>query len=279
MTAFNEKQHIEIREAPEAAQQALIASGVQPIIARVFAARGIQTHSELDASLSNLIPFQSLKNCKEAAYLLADAIINNEKIVIVADYDADGATAAAIGILFFREMGVLIDYFVPNRFEHGYGLTPEIVDIVAKNKVNVIITVDNGIASVSGVSRANELGIKVLVTDHHLAGPQLPDADCIVNPNQPNDSFKSKAIAGVGVMFYVLIALRSELRERHYFNSDRTEPNLANLLDLVALGTVADVVPLDRNNRILVAQGLRRIRSGAMNHGIRALLKIAKKIP
>lgn len=279
MTAFNEKQHIEIREVPEAAQQALIASGVQPIIARIFAARGIQTQSELDASLSNLIPFQSLKNCKEAACLLADATINNEKIVIVADYDADGATAAAIGILFFREMGVLIDYFVPNRFEHGYGLTPEIVDIVAKNKVNVIITVDNGIASVSGVSRANELGIKVLVTDHHLAGPELPDADCIVNPNQPNDSFKSKAIAGVGVMFYVLIALRSELRERHYFNSDQTEPNLANLLDLVALGTVADVVPLDRNNRILVAQGLRRIRSGAMNHGIRALLKIAKKNP
>jgi single-stranded-DNA-specific exonuclease len=215
-----------------------------------------------------------------AGKLLADTIANKANILIVADYDADGATAAAITILFFRSIGVTVDYFVPNRFEHGYGLTPEIVDIVAARKTDLIITVDNGIASITGVARARELGIKVLITDHHLPGSELPQADCIVNPNQPDDSFASKCIAGVGVMFYVLIALRMELRTRRYFEQEHVkEPNLAELLDLVALGTIADVVPIDKNNRILVSQGLKRIRTGKMNPGIKALLQIARKDP
>lgn len=270
---------IKVRKVPILPHETLTKNGLSPVMARVLAARGIENETELDDSLTKLAPVENLKNCKSAGKLLADAIANNEKILIVADYDADGATAAAITILFFRSIGVEIDYFVPNRFEHGYGLTPEIVDIVATKRKDLIITVDNGIASITGVDRAKELGIKVLITDHHLPGPELPQADCIVNPNQPNDTFESKSLAGVGVMFYVLIALRAELRTREYFVRKNSEPNLAELLDLVALGTIADVVPIDQNNRILVAQGLRRIRTGNMNPGIQALLRIAKKDP
>ena len=271
---------IKTREAPDASQRTLTASGLSPVLARVLAARGIKTNNDLDDSLTRLAPVETLKNCHLAGKLLADTITNKANILIVADYDADGATATAITILFFRSIGVTVDYFVPNRFEHGYGLTPEIVDIVAARKTDLIITVDNGIASITGVARARELGIKVLITDHHLPGSELPQADCIVNPNQPDDSFASKCIAGVGVMFYVLIALRMELRTRRYFEQEHVEePNLAELLDLVALGTIADVVPIDKNNRILVAQGLKRIRTGKMNPGIKALLQIARKDP
>ena len=279
MPVVDDKRTIHVRKASDLAQNKLREKGLSPVLARVLAARGIKEADELDDTLSNLIPYDNLKNCRKAAQLLADAIDNKENILIVADYDADGATAAAIAILFLRDAGVNVDYFVPNRFEHGYGLTPEIVDIVATKNTDLIITVDNGIASISGVARAHELGINVLITDHHLPGSELPQAACIVNPNQPGDNFKSKSIAGVGVMFYVLIALRSELRDRGHFEKTGSEPNLADLLDLVALGTVADVVPLDRNNRILVDQGLRRIRSGKINPGIKALLRVAKKNP
>ncbi|MFL2667322.1 MAG: single-stranded-DNA-specific exonuclease RecJ [Burkholderiales bacterium] len=273
------KRLIKVREAPRRPQEVLMNSGLSPVLARVLSARGIKNENELDDGLAKLAPLETLKNCKRAGELLADTIANEENILIVADYDADGATAAAITIIFLRDIGIKAKYFVPNRFEHGYGLTPEIVDIVAREKTNLIITVDNGIASIAGVARAKELGIKVLITDHHLPGSELPQAECIVNPNQPNDAFVSKCIAGVGVMFYVLIALRAELRNRGYFKTSNAEPNLAELLDLVALGTIADVVPIDQNNRILVAQGLRRIRSGKMNPGIEALLRIAKKKP
>ena len=279
MPVIDDKRAIHVRKASDVTQKKLKEYGLSPILARVLAARGIKEIAELDDALSNLIPYDNLKNCRKAAQLLTDAIYNQQKMLIVADYDADGATAAAIAILFLRDAGVTIDYFVPNRFEHGYGLTPEIVDIVAAKNIDLIITVDNGIASISGVARANELGIDVLITDHHLPGAELPQAACIVNPNQPGDDFESKSIAGVGVMFYVLIALRSELRDRGHFEETGSEPNLADLLDLVALGTVADVVALDRNNRILVAQGLRRIRSGKINPGIKALLRVAKKKP
>ena len=217
MPVVDDKRTIYVRKAPDLAQEKLREKGLSPVLARVLAARGIKEADELDDTLSNLIPYDNLKNCRKAAQLLADAIDNQEKILIVADYDADCATAAAIAILFLRDAGVTVDYFVPNRFEHGYGLTPEIVDIVATKNTDLIITVDNGIASISGVARAHELGINVLITDHHLPGSELPQAACIVNPNQPGDNFKSKSIAGVGVMFYVLIALRSELRDRGYF--------------------------------------------------------------
>ena len=209
-----------------------------------------------------LLPFNDLTSCADAARLLSDAIAKKERLLIVADYDADGATACALGISVLRQLGADIGYLVPNRFEHGYGLTPEIVDLAAAQSARWIITVDNGIASVDGVARANELGIGVLVTDHHLPGDTLPKAACIVNPNQPDDSFPSKNLAGVGVMFYVLLALRAELRARDWF-ATRPEPNLADQLDLVALGTVADVVPLDANNRTLVTRGLERIRGSA----------------
>jgi len=210
--------------------------------------------------------------------LLADAIAAKKKLLIVADYDADGATACAVGVRALRAMGAFVDYLVPNRFELGYGLTPELVDIAAERKPDLLITVDNGIASVEGVERANALGIATLITDHHLPGAALPRAACIVNPNQPGCGFASKSIAGVGVMFYVMLALRAELRKRGAFKSS-TEPNLAALTDLVALGTVADVVPLDANNRILVAEGVKRIRAGRSQPGIDALLRAAGRAP
>lgn len=252
----------------------LIEEGVAPLLAKLYVARGIKSANTLSASLNQIIPPNQLTNSTAMAKLLADAIAENKKILIIGDYDADGATATAIGVKGLLSMGAQVDFLVPNRFEYGYGLTPKIVQLAATMQPDVIVTVDNGIASVDGVNEANQLGIQVLITDHHLPGDTVPEAACIVNPNQYGCDFPSKNIAGVGVMFYVLLALRAELRERGTFVESQ-EPNLTELLDLVALGTVADLVKLDANNRILVEQGLRRIRAGACSAGITALLKVA----
>jgi len=270
----------EISQRPytEAIADKLIQSGLPSLLARVYAARSIDSKDQLDTGLNRLLPFQQLKNAQQMAVLMADAIAAKRKLLIVADYDADGATACAVGLRGLRAMGANVDFIVPNRFEYGYGLTPEIVRLAASFKPDFIITVDNGISSVEGVAVAKEMGIEVLITDHHLPGDTLPDALCIVNPNQPGCEFPSKNLAGVGVMFYVLLALRAELRSRGTFNGNQ-EPNLGNLLDLVALGTVADVVKLDSNNRILVHQGLQRIRAGKSCAGIQAILHVAKKSP
>lgn len=253
-------------------------SGMPALLARIYAARGIASTSQLETGLSQLLPFMQLKNAQQMACLLADAIAAKRRLLIVADYDADGATACAVGLRGLRALGAQVDFIVPNRFEYGYGLTPEIVRLAALSRPDIIVTVDNGIASVEGVAEARKLGIEVLVTDHHLPGDSLPNALCIVNPNQPGCTFPSKNLAGVGVMFYVLLALRAELRTRGAF-AGKVEPNLGNLLDLVALGTVADVVKLDENNRILVQQGLLRMRAGRACAGIQALLQVARKLP
>ena len=266
------------RSIPRESMQHLLENGYSPALARIFAARGITDSRELDSTFAGLLPFDSLKNASEMARLLADAIASRKKIMVIADYDADGATACALAVRGLRTFGAHIDFIVPNRFEYGYGLTPEIVQLAALSKPEILITVDNGIASVEGVAEANRLGMQVFVTDHHLPGDTLPAAACIVNPNQPGCAFTSKNLAGVGVMFYVLLALRAELRSRGTF-TDKPEPKLAELLDLVALGTVADVVKLDQNNRILVQQGLQRIRAGRACAGINALLQVAKKNP
>ena len=270
---------ITIRPVAPEAISALTLSGVHPLLARVYAARGILNEQQLAINLERLHPPDSMLNLQHMATLLADAIADNKKLLIVADYDADGATACAVGMRALRAMcttGASVDYLVPNRFEYGYGLTPEIVQRAAREKApDVVITVDNGIASVEGVAEANRLGIKVLVTDHHLPGETLPDAWCIINPNQHGCTFPSKNLAGVGVMFYLMLALRAVLRARGV--SDL--PNLAHLLDLVALGTVADVVRLDENNRILAHQGLRRIRAGRAQPGVAALLRVAGRDP
>lgn len=261
-----------------AAAEHLTAAGFSSAIAKIFAARGITDSAQLEHSLANLLPVSGLRNASAMAVLLADAIAANKKLLIVADYDADGATACAVAVRGLRLFGAQVDFIVPNRFEYGYGLTPEIVRLAAQESPDIIITVDNGIASVDGVAEANRLGIHVLVTDHHLPSDTLPDAACIVNPNQPGCPFASKNLAGVGVMFYVLLALRAELRKRGKI-SDEQGKQLIALLDLVALGTVADVVKLDQNNRILVQQGLLRMRAGKTCAGINALFQIAKKNP
>ena len=266
------------RSIPSSAVQHLLDSGYTSALARIFAARGITDSRQLDTSLAGLLPFDSLKNARKMACLLADAIAAKKKFLVIADYDADGATACAVAVRGLRGFGAQVDFIVPNRFEYGYGLTPEIVRLAAEREPDILLTVDNGIASVEGVAEANRLGMKVFVTDHHLPGDALPDAACIVNPNQPGCSFPGKHLAGVGVMFYVLLALRAELRERGAF-ADRPEPRLVELLDLVALGTVADVVKLDQNNRILVQHGLQRIRAGRACAGINALLHVAGKKP
>ena len=253
--------------------------GLHPLLARIYAARGIQTRSELDYELKYLLAPSLLTNTPQAAILLADAIEAEARILIVADYDCDGATACAVGVRALRSFGATVDYLVPNRFTYGYGLSPEIVDLATTMSPDLIVTVDNGIASIEGVARANELGIATLITDHHLPAEILPAAECIVNPNQPGCDFPSKCMAGVGVMFYVMLALRAELRKRDWFCNERKEPNLATLLDLVALGTVADVVKLDRNNRILVSQGLKRIREGKLTPGIKAIFRAAGRNP
>lgn len=266
------------RTVDTSAEMRLIAQGIAPILARLLAARGVQNVEECDASLAKLLPPETLTNAPEMAQLLADAIAAGKKLLIVGDYDADGATATAVAMKGLQSMGARVGFLVPNRFEYGYGLTPEIVALAAQQKPDFIITVDNGIASVEGVKAANDLGIQVLITDHHLPAEATPDAACIVNPNQRGCNFPSKNLAGVGVMFYVLLALRAELRKRGAF-AQKNEPNLTELLDLVALGTVADLVKLDANNRILVEQGLRRIRAGIGSAGILALLEVAGRNP
>ncbi len=263
------------RRAPSEPASALVAAGFHPLLAQIYAARGIISAQQLAADTTGLSPVAQLRNVERMAGLLADAIAAKQKLLIVADYDSDGATACAVGMRALREFGAVVDFLVPNRFEYGYGLTPEIVALAKKLKnPDILITVDNGIASVEGVAAANALGMRVLVTDHHLPGTVLPDAWCIINPNQPGCGFPSKHLAGVGVMFYLMLALRAELRKRGTFG-DGSGPNLGALLDLVALGTVADVVKLDDNNRILVQQGLQRIRSGRTWPGIAALLRIS----
>jgi single-stranded-DNA-specific exonuclease len=258
----------------EADLRALVAAGVHPVLARIYAARRIRSAQELDYTPAALLAPALMKNLEAAARLLADAIQAGKRLLIIADYDADGATACAVGLRALRAMGGNVDFLVPDRFKLGYGLSPELVELAARQKPDLLITVDNGIASVEGVARARALGIATLITDHHLPGAELPQADCIVNPNQPGCGFPSKALAGVGVMFYVMVALRAELRARNAFRGKR-EPNLSALSDLVALGTVADVVPLDANNRILVAHGLKRLREGRGTPGIAALLRAA----
>lgn len=269
------------RPVPSRVQWQLEQQGLHPLLARIYASRGIQSRNELDYDLKTLLPPAALTHAEDAAVLLADAIEAEAKILIVADYDCDGATACAVGVRALKAFGADISYLVPNRFTYGYGLSPEIVALAAEQHPDLIVTVDNGIASIEGVEAARQLGIATLITDHHLPGDTLPEADCIVNPNQPGCDFPSKNLAGVGVMFYVMLALRAELRRRGAFapHTERPEPNLATLLDLVALGTVADVVKLDHNNRVLVAQGLKRMREGKLTPGIRALFRAAGRSP
>ncbi len=262
------------RKVPHAAERTLAQAGVHPLLARIYAARGVSAAADLDCGLDTLIPPAQLKNADAAAALLADHIAAGRRLLIVADYDCDGATACAAGLRALTAFGAQVDFFVPNRMEMGYGLSPQVVDVVAPARPDLIITVDNGIASFDGIAHARARGIATLVTDHHLPADALPEAACIVNPNQPGCPFPSKSIAGVGVMFYVLLALRAELRRRGAF-AGRAEPNLAELLDLVALGTVADVVRLDRNNRVLVTQGLARMRAGRLRPGLAALFSVA----
>jgi single-stranded-DNA-specific exonuclease len=262
---------------------ALAEAGLHPVLARAYAQRGIESTEQLERGLKHMLPLGQLKGIEEAAELLAEALSEQKKILIVGDFDCDGATSSALAVRALRLLGATqVDYLVPNRFEYGYGLTPEIVAVAAERTPDLIVTVDNGISSIDGVAAANQRGIPVLVTDHHLQGHELPAAAAIVNPNQQGDTFASKNLAGVGVIFYVMLGLRAVLREMGWFSSpeneqEMAEPNLAELLDLVALGTVADVVPLDHNNRILVGQGLARIRAGKCNAGITALIAVAKR--
>ena len=268
---------IVVRSAPAATVQQLVADGVPPLLARLYAARGVTCARDLASDFGQLAGMDAMLNLRTMAQLLADAVAASRKLVIVADYDADGATACAVGLRALRALGADVSYLAPNRFEYGYGLTPEIVGLAhARFRPDILITVDNGIASVDGVMEANRLGMAVLITDHHLPGDRLPAAACIINPNQAGCGFPSKHLAGVGVMFYLMLALRAELRQRGAFAAvPAVEPNLADLLPLVALGTVADVVALDQNNRILVQQGLQRIRAGRMQPGLAALFEIA----
>jgi single-stranded-DNA-specific exonuclease len=301
---------IELRDVPPRTVFALEQAGVHPLLARLFAARGVKTHDELDDALAHLLPPSSMKGTPEAAALLADAITQQRRICIVADYDCDGATACAVAMRGLAMLGAApgtLSYVVPDRTVHGYGLTPPIVDLALAHQPHLLVTVDNGIASFDGVAHARACGLDVLVTDHHLPAlvdgvVQLPDASCIVNPNQPGCGFASKSIAGVGVMFYVLLATRAELRARGRFDAVRAGPSQADhaplggagaqrpggqvkqpkldaLLDLVALGTVADVVKLDGNNRRLVAHGIKRIRAGRMSAGLAALYAVSKREP
>ena len=259
------------RDIPPRAVWALEQAGVHPLLARLFAARGVNSKEELDESLAKLLPPGTLLGIDRAATLLADAIAQDKRLCIVADYDCDGATACAVALRGLRLLGAKhVSYLVPDRVVDGYGLTAPISQRVFDQGADVLITVDNGIASMEGVAHAKRLGLQVLVTDHHLPAAELPNADVIVNPNQPGCPFESKSIAGVGVMFYVLLALRSELRTRGVFDATN-QPKLDVLLPLVALGTVADVVKLDANNRRLVAQGIKRVRAGAMPAGLASL--------
>ncbi len=270
---------ITITRRPQVTAPADLPADLSPVLARIYAARGVVSTEALDRSLAKLLPFAELVGMDAAVDLLQQALRERQRILIIGDFDADGATSSALGVRALRAMGATqVDYLVPNRFEYGYGLTPEIVAVAAERAPDLLVTVDNGIASIDGVAAAKALRMRVLVTDHHLPGDALPAADAIVNPNQPGDAFAAKSLAGVGVIFYVMLALRARLREAGWFDERKiAEPNLASLLDLVALGTVADVVPLEHNNRILVAQGLARIRHGQCCAGITALIRVAKR--
>lgn len=265
------------REIPDATVQTLVQSGINPLLARLYVARGVQSMDELDTGLGKLLPPSGLRGIQEAACVLADAIAQQRRICIVADYDCDGATACAVGVRGLRMLGAQhVTYEVPDRINDGYGLSAPIARRVHAKGHELLLTVDNGIGSVEGVAEAMRLGLTVVVTDHHLPGETLPTPHAMVNPNQPGCTFASKHLAGVGVMFYVLLVLRAELRTRGVFNA-QNQPKLDTLLPLVALGTVADVVKLDANNRRLVAQGLQRIRKGHMQAGIRGLYEAAGK--
>ena len=265
--------HIFPRELPTAE----LLGGLHPILKRVYAAREIRNASELNYALEQLAPFSLLRGIDAAVDLLVDCVVNARRILVIGDFDADGATSCAVSVRALRALGAQhVDFLVPNRFEFGYGLTPEIVAIALPRAPDLIMTVDNGISSVEGVEAARAAGVKVLITDHHLPGSVLPNAQAVVNPNQAKDHFPSKNLAGVGVAFYVMLALRARLRAMNWFAPrGLPEPNLGRLLDIVALGTVADLVPLDQNNRILVAQGLQRIQQGRACAGINALLKVS----
>ena len=256
------------------------ANHLHPLLKRIFENRNVQTLDQLDYSLSRLHPPEQLKGIESATSILQQTLDSNGKILVVGDYDADGATATAVALLGLRALGAgRVEYLAPNRFEYGYGLSAEIAEVALRRAPDLVITVDNGISSIAGVALLRAAGVSVVVTDHHLAGAELPEANAIVNPNQPGCDFPSKALAGVGVMFYLLLSLRARLRKTGRFERDQSrEPNLAELLDLVALGTVADMVPLDHNNRILVAQGIARVHSGRCRPGLAALMEVAGKL-
>ena len=270
---------VQIKPRPQATANQL--TGISPVMAGILTSRGVSNSASLDLSLKSLLPPQGLSHIGDAAQLLADAVTADANVVIVGDFDADGATSSALAIRCLRAFGLTqVSYLVPNRFEYGYGLSPEIVGVAAMRQPDVIVTVDNGISSIDGVHAAQALGMSVLITDHHLPGEEMPTADVIVNPNLAGDRFASKNLAGVGVIFYVMLALRAKLREMGWFaHKGMQEPNMSQFLDLVALGTVADVVPLDRNNRVLVQQGMQRIRQGFACPGINALLTVGNRNP
>ncbi len=267
---------IEVKNRP-AVDSSFLNISISPLLKQLYASRGIRNEQELDTSTRNLLPGSQLKGIEQACQLLYEALLSSQKIIVVGDFDADGATSTALTILALRALGFSnVDYLIPNRFDYGYGLSPEIVDLAIDKGAQLLMTVDNGISSIAGVAYAKQQGVKVLVTDHHLPAEQTPVADAIVNPNQSGCRFPSKNLAGVGVAFYVMLALRAFLNEKGYFANAKA-PNLATLLDIVALGTVADVVTLDCNNRILVQQGLARIRAGVCRVGISALISVAKR--
>jgi len=267
---------VELRRR-EAQADAQLPDDLPPLLRRLYLQRGVKDAAELERGAKFLLPWQSLGGIERAVTLLHEMLQQQRRIVVVGDFDADGATSTALTVLALRSMGGNVDYLVPNRFEDGYGLSPEVVEQVRARGAELILTVDNGISSHAGVDTAHQHGIPVLITDHHLPGETLPAAEAIVNPNLSDSAFPSRSLAGVGVAFYLMLALRAHLRQQNWFSDGRSEPNLAELLDLVALGTVADVVPLDANNRILVWQGLSRIRAGKCRAGIRALLEIANR--
>ncbi len=272
---------LSVRTSDPVAARQLEAAGIHPLLSRLWAARGVSSAAEAQQSWAALIPPGQLTHVQHAASLLADAIQARKRLLIVADYDCDGATACAVGLRALRSMDAIVDYLVPNRFETGYGLSPAVVALAVTHpagKPDILITVDNGIASLDGVDAARAAGIDVIITDHHLPGDALPQALAIVNPNQPGCGFPSKNLAGVGVIFYLMLALRAELRQRGVYASDGG-PRLDQLADLLALGTVADVVRLDANNRLLVTQGLQKMRSGRMQAGLRALFAVAGREP
>jgi len=268
--------HLQEKKIDSKIYDSLVSKGISPALSSLFASRDISSIDDIDYKLDKLLPPDLLKSVREASNLLIEKIDAKKKIIIIGDYDADGATATACGYLGLRKFGADVDFIVPNRFKFGYGLTPEIVDLAYKEKPSLIVTVDNGIASIVGVRKAKSYGIDVLITDHHLPAKHLPDANVIVNPNQAYCDFPSKNLCGVGVIFYILLSLRSELRKINRFTI-QPEPILSDLLDLVALGTVADLVKLDFNNRILVNYGIKKIRSGNCNFGIEALARLSNK--